>query len=189
MKVKGTWLTDYVILIRKFIKDNPDKKDEFDKFLTPDDWEKINKWILATDLYPYEFFQRVGNAVYVIIAGKNKRLTQNFGRLFFTNLIKVYKTLIVTSDPVATLEKFAGFHQAYFRSVESKTFLIESGRKTALMRLKLTDSDKENPGAEGMAYQLAGTFQECVSQSGGINPQVKTVKEEDGNYLFTIIWE
>jgi len=189
MQVKGTWLSDYVILIRNFIKNNDKGKKQLDEFLTEKDWETINQWILPSLLYPYDFFQRVGTAVYVVIAQENKETTQAFGRIFLKKLIAVYKNLLVKGEVAASLKKFAKFHQAYFKDVESRTYLIESTDKSALMRLQLIKTDKEMRGAAGMAYQLAGSFEEIIEQAGGNKAKVYVEKEPDGNYLFKITWE
>ncbi len=189
MKVKGTWLSDYVTLIRSYLKTNPEKKVLFDKFLTKEDWDILSEWILPSKLYPYDFFQHVGTAVYVIIAKEKKETSQLFGSMFFRKLIEIYKNLLVTNNPVSSLEKFTAFHQAYFKEVESRTFLIESTNNSALIRLKLIESDKQIKGAEGLAYQLAGTFQEIVKQAGCDNVTITTTKELDGNYLYTINWK
>jgi hypothetical protein len=189
MQVKGTWLSLYVRIIRKFTKDNPEKKELFDKYLLPEDWELMKQFVLPSQKYPYEYFQRIGTAVFKVIAQANLQTVRAFGSIFILDLLKTYQNILVKNDPVASLNKFCVFHAMYFVEVQSKAVVLESNDNSALLMFILTDEDKKYEGAIAMAYQLAGSFENLISLTGKVNIKLIIEEDKDKNFLYHVTWE
>jgi len=189
-EVKGVWILDYAKMIKNLLKVNPEKKSDFDEWLTEKDWEIINSMILPVQYYPYECFQRIGQAVFKVVARSNLDASRAFGRKMISELLKFYKRLLVKNDPLESLKRFISFHTEYFKEVQAKSELIDSSPKSAVIRLKLTDTDKKYPeAAEAFAWQLGGSFEQLAAVAEGKKIKLSIIKEPQGDFIFNIQWE
>lgn len=189
-QVKGQWLVDWVKMIKNHIRDNPKSKDEFDKLLGTADWEIVNSMVLPLQYYDYASFQRIGQAVFKVIANSNLELSRAFGKLMIMELIKFYKRILVASDPVASLQRFIEHHGKYFEDVKSQCQLISQTAKVATIKLELTPSDKNLPeAAQAFAWQLGGSFEQLVTVAGGHEVKLEIIRDLDGNFIYNLSWE
>jgi len=188
--VKGTWLIEWAKMVRKYIKGDEKKKEEFNSYLTANDWEIINGMIIPSQVYAYDFFQRLGRAVFHIVAKENLEATRAFGKLLMKNLLIVYKNLLVANDPIASAKKLVEYHSFCFINVVSRTSVKEEGEKFITILLTLTKEDKKYvEAAEAFAYQLAGSFEELIAQAGAENVQMIIEKTPEGNFQYNATWQ
>jgi len=187
--VKGTWLVDYVKLLNNFLKSNPQDREKFNELLKPGDWKYIKEMILPSSKYPYEFFQRLGNAIFIIIAQSNLETTRSFGHLVLENLLQTYKSILIPNQQIESLRKFLSFHEAYFKEVSSRAILIESAEHSAKIKLNLIPEDKQFPASKAFAYQLGGSFEALVAKAGGKKVQMEIIEDQDKNYIYNLDWK
>jgi len=182
MYVKGTWILDFV----KMIRANKDK--DWDRWLAPEDWEIINAQVLPSQWYPFESYERIGKAVFVEIAQSNLDITRTFGRIMMRDLLKVYKNILVEGDLAASVEKFNILRKTFFRGIESDLIFVEQGECHMVFKLMIAGIDRERASPEAFAHQLAGNLEELVEQAGGKNVSVSVKTVEDG-YELSLGWE
>ena len=188
--VKGTWLIDWARMVNKQIKNDPSKKAEYDKYLTADDWKELKALLIPSNIYPYDFFRRLGRAVFHVIANVDLNTTRAFGRMLMKNLLEVYKSLLQTNDPIASAKKLVDYHSICFINVESRTKVSAEGKNFITILLILTEEDKNfAEAATAFAYQLGGSFEELVAQAGAKNVKLQISKTPDNNYEYSLNWE
>ena len=189
-RVKGTWLADWAKIINQDIKDHPDKIALYNQFLNQKDWELIKGFIVPSATYPYDFFRRLGRAVFMVTANQSLKLTRLFGRKLMENLLDVYRNMRVSNDPVASLQKFVDYHGICFLDVASQTRMINKADKAVLIELTLTREDKQfGEAAEAFAYQLAGNLEELATQAGAKNVKLEITQTPDNNFEYALSWE
>jgi len=189
-QVKGPWIQDYVKMVKSFLKDSPEKKAEFEELLETKDWDIINSFVVPTEYYDYDSFQRIGRAVFIVIAQSNLQAVQAYGGIMIEYLLKFYKRVLVEEEPIETLQRFIGFHTSYFQAVDSHTEMMYCSETNAIIKLKLVDSDKQYPEAsKAFAYQLAGSFVKLAELAGAKNIQIKIQEDHGGNYVYNISWD
>ncbi len=189
-KVKGTWLMDWAKIFNRQIKDDAAKAAEYRKYLTDDDWKELTGLIVPSVAYPYDFFRRLGRAIFHVAAGSSLDLTRAFGRQLMKNLLLTYKNMLAADDPKASVKKLVDYHSLCFINVESRTSVIREGKKSIDILLTLTKDDKKfAEAATAFAWQLAGNFEELATQAKGQNVQIKIEETAEKNFLYSISWE
>lgn len=182
MKVKGTWITDYVRMIRA-AKDKP-----WDKHLTAEDWEIVNSKVLSSVWYPYESFNRIGSAVFREIAGGNLEVSRSFGKMFAEKLAAVYKTVLVQGDPAATIGKVYALQGSFFQDIPSLISPVVHEKKRSVVKISVTEKEKEIGEPEAFAYQFMGMLEKLVEKVGAENLR-SVVREVDGGYEVELNWD
>ncbi len=189
LKVKGTVLLDYVRLIR----DNKDK--DWDKYLTDEDWEIINRRVLPSLWYPVESVTRCGKAVFYEIAGGDLNTVKQFGKFNADTLFSkgTYKStldmVIQKGGGVAEfIERYANMSPTF------SNFIKHSVEKISEKHLKFhVDLDKKlGDVLEPFSFQLAGTIERLAELAGGKNVKVdvKVDTEADPPTAdFDVTWE
>lgn len=189
-QVKGQWLVDWVKMIKKYLEEHPESKEELDKLLKEEDWAIINSMVLPLEYYDYASFQRIGQAVFKVIAKSNLELSLAFGKLMIMELIKFYKRILVANDPVVSLQRFIEHHGKYFEDVKSQCQMISQTAKVATIKLGLTPSDKNLPeAAQAFAWQLGGSFEQLIAVAGGHDVKLEIIRDLDGNFIYNLSWE
>ena len=164
MKIKGTMIIDHVRLIRA----NKDK--DYGEYLTDEDWEIINGKVLPSNWYPYESFRRIAYASFMVIGQADPENARTFGRFAMRNMVKVYKTLLVPGDPVASVEKLAALRRTFYDG-DIGTQLKEKGENWLIYEIKAPKEETDRKRWEAYTWHLSGNLEELVEQSGGKDVQ------------------
>jgi hypothetical protein len=182
MEVKGTWITDYVRMIRA-AKDKP-----WDQYLTPEDWKIVNSKVLSSVWYPYESFNRIGKAVFREIAQGNLAVSRTFGKMFAENLAAVYKTVLVPGDPASTISKVYALQGTFFRDIPSLIAPAVHEPKRTVVRISVTRLERELGEPEAFAYQFLGMLEQLADKVGARKCQ-SAVRKVEGGYEIDLSWE
>jgi hypothetical protein len=182
MQVKGTWIVNYVKIIRA------DRDKKWDRYLAPEDWEIVNQRVLSSQWYSYESFQRIGLAVFKESAGSNLDTVRAFGRLMLDDLVKVYKTILKEGDPHASVQKFVALRETFFKDVEGYTRVIDQGSDWLDYKLMMVERDLKTEVAEAFATQMAGSLEALVERTGAKNVSADVKRIEDG-FMIHLKWE
>lgn len=174
MEVKGTLLVDYV----KAIKGNKDR--EWDKWLEPEDWELIEGNVLPSQWYPYDFYQRLGLAVFKEVAGSSLDLVRAFGKIWAGEVAKIYKNLQVEGDPAAGIEKLTAIQKTFFRGFDAGLTVIGKGPGWIKVKLKPASRDMDTEAGKAFGYQIAGSMEGIVEIAGGKNVSLNIEKIHEG---------
>lgn len=182
MKVlKGSAILDYVRIIRA----NPDKN--WDRWLTPEDWEIIHSKILPSQRYPYETFRNIGFAVFKEIAGGDLNVARQFGRFTMKNWIEIYRSSILEpGDPLRSLEKLALIRRK-FMDIENETKVGEHGPDWVRYQIIHYTDEPDEERKLAYVYQMAGQLEEVVAQAGGQNPST-TISPIPGGHEILVKW-
>jgi hypothetical protein len=182
-KVKGTMLVDLVRMIRA----NKDK--DWGKHLTPEDWNIINKRILPSEWYPLEIFQRCGMATFQLLAQGNLDLVRLRGRIRGKELFEnVYKSLIISQDPAASLSRFVTVYGQLFNFSSLRFENLGKGHA----KIHHDYDASRNPGTMPYCHQLMGILDVLVEIAGGKNVKIELdAKQWEGatKTIFDITWE
>jgi len=181
-KVKGSILLDYI----RMVKGNKDK--DWDKYLTPEDWEIVNGRVLPSVWYSFETFQRCGLAAFHLLADGNIDIVRAWGRISMEQFTKgVYKSVIADPDPMKALDRFVRLRIQFFDFAELE--LEKVGEKHAKIRVAAV---RDEEGNEPYCAQLMGGFERLVELAGGANPKITIEsKQWEGapGTEFNITWE
>lgn len=181
MQVKGTMVMDYVRIIRA----NPDKN--WDRWLTPEDWEIIRGKVLPSQRYPYKTFRNIGFAVFKEIAGGDLNVARQFGRFTMKNWIEIYRTsILVPGDPVHSLQKLAKLRRNFF-TIEVDTKVTEHGPDWARYQFLHYSEETDEERKLAYTYQMAGQLEEVVAQAGCQNPST-TISPIPAGYEILVKW-
>ena len=181
-KVKGTMLVDMVRMIRAT------KDREWDEYLTPEDWKIVMETILPSSWYPLELYQKLGVAVFRVLAGGDTEITRLRGKTRGKELFEdVYRNIVSKKDPMAALSKFVNIYGNLFNFSSLK--FEQAGGKHALVK---HDYDPDDPGNVPYCYLLMGHLEVLVEMTGGENVTIElTSKQWEGDPIttFDIKWE
>jgi len=182
LQVKGTLLVDYVRTVRS----NRDRN--WDRWLTPADWEIINGKVLPSQKYPYSFFRNIAFAVFKEIAGGNLETARAFGRFAVRGLLDIYKSsILVPGDPMQSVLKMAQLKNLFFvGGGESK--MTTSGPRQLHFEMTLPAEETNEEGAQAFAYQIAGSIEELIEKAGGKKARTKIEKIQQ-NYDILAEWD
>ncbi len=182
MEVKGTWLLNFV----KVIRANKDK--DFSQWLEPEDFEIIRERIMPSSWYPLKSFLRMGRAIFKGVAESNLDVTRLFGRLIMQSNLKIYKNLLVEGDPATSIDKFALLRKSFFGGIASFIEVIDKGENWTEYKLIMTDHKyMELDTADAFSYLLAGCVEQLAEQTGGKNAG-SIVRRETDKYVTRITW-
>ena len=137
MQVKGTMITDYVKLVRS----NPDK--DWGRYLEDGDWEIINGQVLSSAWYPYEFFRRLGYAVFKEIAPGHQvacHLFDDAGAITTETPYTVSENILEACNVSKHFPIRKGIFKrvvAHVKAVDGVDLTIRRGSKQASIQIKL----------------------------------------------------
>jgi hypothetical protein len=179
--LKGSAILDYVRIIRS----NPDKN--WDRWLTPEDWEIIQGKILPSQRYPYKNFRNISFAVFKEIAGGDLNVARQFGRFTMKNWIEIYKTsILVPGDPVRSIEKLVLIRRK-FMDIEDETKVAEHGPDWIRYQIIHYADEPDEERKLAYVYQVAGQLEEIAAQAGGKNPST-TISAIPGGHKILMKW-
>lgn len=120
MRIKGTFLSDYVELVN----DNPDL--DWDSYLTESDWEVVRNTIIPTEWYPVEVMGNIGRGIFDMRSKRNYELVRLHGRARATDAYDdATRKFLEKGDPVASLKAYSMIAGRYID--ELKVTLEKSG--------------------------------------------------------------
>ena len=163
--VKGSVILDYV----KMIRANPHLP--WKELLKPEEWEQINRLILPASWYPLPLFQRVGLAVFKLIAKESYTLLRAYGRSLADQMHAENPGLVVKGRPLDTLHKYSAIHH---RLYSFKGLDIEDISPQHI--ITHIYSQPEEIGIPAYLEQISGTVERLIELSGGRQVQVKLIE-------------
>ena len=167
-KVKGTMLQDYV----RFIRSNKDK--DWNKYLEPVDWEIIEGRIMPSVWYPFETWQRIGLAVFELVAGGNMEAARIWGRASTEQVIKdLYKSAMSDPDPAKVIQRFVNISGQWFNFTAMEFEKIDDNH----VRIHV-GTDPDEKGMEAYLMQVRGGMEYIVEAKGGKNPKIQLSTEK-----------
>ncbi|HUT55337.1 MAG TPA: hypothetical protein VM658_18250 [bacterium] len=181
-QIKGTLLIDYIRLIRST------KNIDWERHLTPEDWELVNSRILSSNWYSSDAWQRIGRTLYQVGAKRDLNLIRTFGPMIMKGLLDVYKNILCQGDPKESIKKFEVLRRNFIRNVDADLKVSEMNENRVKVSLNVTDHDREIGDPEAFMYGVAGCLDELIKRSGGKNPTGDVVEVENG-YEIELIWE
>jgi hypothetical protein len=181
MEVKGTWITDYVRMIRA----NKDK--DWDKYLKPEDWKIIKGKVLSSVWYPYDSFIRMGLAVFFELAQGELAVTRAFGKMFAENITQIYRHIVLEGDPSGTIAKIYALQGTFFRDIPSMIVPVAHEKNRSVVRIGVS-LQEEQRGVEPFAYQFLGMLERLLEKAGAKKYQGEARKVE-GGYELELHWE
>jgi len=179
--VKGSVILDYV----KMIRANPHLP--WSDHLQPGDLEVINQLILPAYWYPLDLFQRVGLAVFKLVAKENYSLLRAYGRALADKMHAENPGLVVKGRPRDTLNKYRAIqHRLYsFKGIDNEDISPQH------MITKLY-SLPEDIGTPVYIEQVCGTIERLIELSGGGQARVQlleSVSQGAKHNTLEITWE
>jgi len=163
--VKGNVILDYV----KMIRANPHLP--WKELLKPEEWEQINRLILPASWYPLPLFQRVGLAVFKLVAKENYALLHAYGRSLADQMHADNPGLVVKGRPRDTLHKYRAIQDRLYSFKGLDTVDISPQHMIAYIY-----SQPEDIGIPVYLEQISGTIERLVELSGGRQVQVKLIE-------------
>lgn len=181
--VKGSVAMDMVKIVRA-LKDLP-----WDQYLKPEDFEIIDSMILPTGWYPVEFYQRVGTAVYKLVAKENVETVKSFGAMAMQELIEgPYRKFLTKGDPHQALDKFLELRKTMFNF--GKMEARKTGDKKA--RITLSELGDYQEGMEIFQTLIGVHFEKLVETNGGTDVAMENsneFKEGQSTFIFDLEWK
>jgi hypothetical protein len=175
--IKGAAILDYVRMIRA----NPDK--DWNRWLTPKDWEVVHSQILPSQRYSYQTFRHIAFAVFKEIGGGSLEVARQFGRFTMKNWIEIYKTSILEpGDPVRSIEKMVLIRRK-FMDIEDETKVAERGPDWVRYQIIHYADEADEERKLAYAYQVAGQLEEIALQAGAQNPSTTVSSIPGGNEI------
>lgn len=170
-KVKGSVVQDMVKIVRAF----PDQG--WDQYLTGEDMDTVKSMILPTAWYPIEFYQRVGLAVYRLVAGSSDEIVASFGKAAMKELFEgPYRPFLDQGDPVLAVRKFMDLRKSLFTF--SRMAVEKTGNKE--MRITIAELGDFVEGLDIFTVLLGVHIQELVALNGGMDPVLYTSQRMEG---------
>jgi hypothetical protein len=159
MEVKGTVVMDWV----KIVQDNPER--DWKRYLKDEDWKIIRDNVLPSAWYPYEFFHRLGYAMFKEMAQGNLEAVRGFGKVNIRNTLQVYRGVLVPGDPVRSAENFAQLRRNFMRG-DADTRMIGHGAGWLKYLVVAPSIDRDAESLRAFCYQIAGNLEGIVEDCG-----------------------
>jgi hypothetical protein len=153
--VKGNVVLAYV----KMIKANPGLP--WSDHLLPADLALIEQMILPASWYPIEFFQRIGLAVFNLIAKGNDALLRAYGASLADQLDQDHPGMVTLGKPRSTLERYI---QIQLRFYSFDAFEIEIKAPNRILVHIYSQADEV--GIPVYVVQISGTVGKLIELSG-----------------------
>ena len=165
--VKGSVILDYV----KMIRANPHLP--WSDHLQPGDLEVINQLILPASWYPLDLFQRVGLAVFKLVAKENYSLLRAYGRALADKMHAENPGLLVKGRPLDTLHKYRAIQDRLysFKALDTE----DISPQHMIVRI-YSLSLPEDIGIAVYIEQISGTMERLVELSGGGQVRVQLLE-------------
>jgi hypothetical protein len=159
-QVKGSMVLGYVKTIRA------NKQVDWGQYLRPSDWEIIQGSVLASTWYPFEFYCRLGIAIFKEVAHSDLNRVREFGRRNIPEILQIYKNILVPGNPEQSLLNLAE-HQEMLMQGNPSMKAINLGPQSVRYRIRASLDRVERPLLEAFCYQIAGGAEVTAERAGG----------------------
>ncbi|HUT55677.1 MAG TPA: hypothetical protein VM658_19965 [bacterium] len=168
--VKGSVVIDYVRMVRA----TPDQP--WDRYLLPEDMALIKQMVLPGSWYPIGFFQRIGLAVFKLVAKENNELLRAFGKSIADRLHADHPGMVSKDKPRNTLEKYIWIQKRFYNFDAFNT--EDQGPGRLLVHIY---SLPEEVGIPVYIIQISGMVERLIELSGHtfLGIKVTTANEPD----------
>jgi hypothetical protein len=181
MKIKGTFLKDYV----KIVRATRDK--DWERFLLPEDWEIINAMIIPTQYYTAETMGRIAQGLYELLSGSSHAFIRRFGRTQAPEYLSDVMSFILKGEVEAGLKAFATIADRY---VDEISVTVEQvGDKGARICYHPVDGA---PSFEHYREVQAGFLEWIAQANGARNPRADFISEQRAGgqaLIITLEWD
>ena len=156
--IKGSVVLDMAKVIRAF------KDEAWDQYLTPADVELVKAMIIPTAWYPIDAYQRMGLAVYKLVAKGDEKALRAFGQAAMKELFEgPYRPFLAKDDPVQAVAKFFELRKSLFNF--SRTTVEQTGPKS--LRVRIAELGEFDVGLDVFLLLLNVHLEELVKFNGG----------------------
>jgi hypothetical protein len=168
--VKGSVIADYA----KMVRANPHQP--WERYLMAEDMEVIKQMILPGSWYPIGFFQRLGLAVFKLVAKENRELLHAFGRAIADRFQAEYPRMVSKTAPRNTLEKYIWIQKSFYNFPAFK--VEDQGSSRLLVHIY---SLPEEVGVPVYLIQISGVVERLIELSGSscLGIKISTAKEPE----------
>jgi len=167
-KCKGSVIVDMAKIVRQF-KDQP-----WDEYLKPEDWEIVNAMVIPTVWYPIETYQRIGLAVYKLIAKGNPEVVRSFGRAAMAEMLQgPYRYHLERGNPFEAVQKFMDLRKTLFNF--SRMEMEKTGDQS--LRVRILELGDFETGLDVFLLLAGVHFQHLVEHNGGKDVKLETRQE------------
>lgn len=163
--VKGSLLIDFV----KMIRGNPDLP--WSEHMLPEDMDLVNQMILPASWYPMESFQRIGIAIFKLVAKEDYGLLRFYGRSMADKFNEELPGLVCEGRPADTLNKQGLIQQRLYSFDVAQT--EDVGPCHMIVHIYTTP---EEVAAKQMIEINSGLVERLLELSGATNIRVKLVE-------------
>ncbi|HUT54556.1 MAG TPA: hypothetical protein VM658_14295 [bacterium] len=169
-RIKGSVVLDMVKVIRAF-KDLP-----WDRYLKPEDFEIVKTMVIPTAWYPIETYQRMGLAVYKLVAKESEDVVRKFGQAAMKELLEgPYRPFLVKNDPFEAVAKFFELRKSLFTF--SKMAIEKTGDKS--LRARITEFGDFSDGLDVFTILLCAHLEELAKNNGCKGITLKPCHEKE----------
>jgi hypothetical protein len=181
LKVKGTLLLDFVKTIRV------NKDEGWNKWLSPQDLELVNKTIVSSSWYPFDSFRNIGYAVFKETGNSSLDIAQQFGKFAMVNTMKIYEHFVKPGYPAATMDNFPILCRSFIKG-DYHSEVTRINEKSSIYILTNLPPEEIPERITAFLYHMSGSIIALVEHAGGKNPKAE-VKSENDVHTITVEWE
>jgi len=179
--VKGSVVLDYAMMVRA----NPDLP--WSDHLSADELDQVKQMILPGSWYPIQFFQRIGLAVFKLVAKESNPLLRAYGASLADRLNEDHPGMVTEGSPRDTLEKYVNIQRSFY---SFDAFEIEEKAPTRLLvHIYSTPEEVEIPV---YIEQICGMVERLLELSGRPDAEMKLTNSEDNGQVTStmdVSWE
>ncbi|MFP4446397.1 MAG: hypothetical protein ACLFPD_09140 [Desulfosudaceae bacterium] len=165
LQVKGTILMDLV----KQVRAEPEK--DWGSYLIAADWELINSDIMTSSWYPDDFFYRLSLAVFKVAGQSDFEACFAYGRLTASNMVAIYKNIMVDGDPAACIERFLVRRKSFFSTdyKDSEKNQVVKKHNGVDVYTVADEKIRNQEVADVIMYSIMGVMHELAIMCGAKN--------------------
>lgn len=165
-RVKGILFRDYVRMIKS-------RKDaDWSAHLPAGDLKYLDMHINENDWYPFAVFERMGLAIFEVIAGSSMEAVRQFGYDSIDELIRAHGLLVCAENPSESLLRFQVLRRGFFdfEAVYIKSLIENSARVGISCEMSLV-------AEEAATFQALGFFERLLEHAGAADVQYKFISK------------
>jgi hypothetical protein len=179
--VKGVLFADYVRMLRG------QKSVDWKRQLHTNDLPYLQTKIVATEWYPMETFERMGNAILREVADNDLEAVRMWGRFSVDAMRAQSPQLVADGDPVETLMRFRVLRSTFFDFEALQIPTLSEGEASIVIAYYMGEIAEE-----AAAYQTMGFFERLLELGGAANVYARFTERSwngDARTLLEISWD
>lgn len=182
MRIRGLFLKDYVRRVHEL------SHLEWDRFLTPEDWEIVNSTIIPTEWYPVETMAHIGQGIFEMVSKNNYGLVRLHGR---ARVDEIYddaaRKFLIKGDPAGSMRSFVSIAGRFVDEVEVKF----EGAANGVAEVSFWPVD-DAPAWDLFREIQAGTMEALIELNGGKNASaefIEITRDGRGGCIIRVNWK